>query len=517
MSENWVKDGLDSYLALTRQGLAERQIDANIAEDKRRTQLAENRDERDAVSSGLTNQLTQLGIDEANTKQSERTNFQSQLRDYITMKTAANPSIPNTLDPAQIEKSTQEAYSLAHTATMLGQLPDDTAQSFNMKDLPPYAQQVLLEGPGKAAQLRAGSVHKDPNTGMEYSVTGELGPVHVVKKPGQPAVIMPTMMVAGKDANGQVVSWEVPFTENKSNDPNDPVRAITPDYLMYRAGSQLAALKKAQEKGISPAVASAEDKYHMILSMPYEQQLEWFQGVMKNEEASRSKYASDTAIAQAAQPYADQIKKLKGTPEQKRTEAAAIMLGAPSEVVDHLLKSSKAVNDMFPDSKRNVVVANTGDGVYAVDGVTGQKVSKIGGPTKVPNYGGGKSGGGGGRSRSGSSSSELKPRERLTSIDKDIKELHTDNRALQKELRTAYTPEDAAAIRRAIADNNRQLQGLLGEKSSLLGRPQQAPAPQPAARPKAAPQQPVRPPIKSFIGNSGNSSTPLSQQFGLTF
>ena len=517
MSENWVKDGLDSYLALTRQGLAERQIDANIAEDKRRTQLAENHDERAAVSAGLSNQLTQFGIDEAKTKQDERTNFQSQLRDYITMKTAANPSIPNTLDPAQIEKSTQEAYNLAHTANMLGQLPDNTAQSFAMKDLPPYAQQVLVEGPGKAARLRAGTVHKDPNTGMEYSVTGELGPVHVVKKPGQPAVIMPTMMVAGKDANGQVVSWEVPFTENKSNDPSDPVKAITPDYLMYRAGSQLAALKKAQEKGISPAVASAENEYNMILAMPYEQQLEWFQGVMKSDAAKREKYATDAAIARAAQPYADQIKKLKGTPEQKRTEAAAIMLGAPSEVVDHLLKSSKAVNDMFPDSKRNVVVANTGDGVYAVDGVTGQKVSKIGGPTKVPNYGGGRSGGGGGRSRGGSSSSELKPRERLASIDKDIRELHTDNRALQKELRTAYNPEDATAIRRAISDNNRQLQGLLGEKSSLLGRPQQAPAPQPAARPKAAPQQPVRPPIKSFIGNSGNSSTPLSQLFGLTF
>ena len=94
MSENWVKDGLDSYLALTRQGLAERQIDANIAEDKRRTQLAENRDERDAVSSGLTNQLTQLGIDEAKTKQDERTNFQSQLRDYITMKTAQGTIVP---------------------------------------------------------------------------------------------------------------------------------------------------------------------------------------------------------------------------------------------------------------------------------------------------------------------------------------------------------------------------------------------------------------------------------------
>ena len=506
MSENWVKDGLDSYLALTRQGLAERQIDADIANDQRRMQMAENRENREAASAGLSSQLTQLQIDETKAKQGERSMFQSQLRDFITMKTAANPSIPNSLDPTQIEKSTQEAYSLAHTATMLSQLPDGTKQSFSMGELPAYAQQVLLEGPGKAARLRAGSVHKDPKTGIEYSVTGELGPVHVVKEPGQPAVIMPTMMVAGKDANGQVVSWEVPFTENKSNDPSDPVKAITPDYLMYRAGNQLAALKKAQEKGISPAVASAEDKYHMILSLPYEKQLEWFQGVMANEEASRSKYASDTAIAQAAQPYADRIKKLKGTPEQKRTEAAAIMLGAPSEVVDHLLKSSKAVNDMFPDSKRNVVVANTGDGVYAVDGVTGQKVSKIGGPTKVPHYGGRES-----------SSSDLKPKERLVSIDKDMKELHTDNRALQKELRTTSAPEAQAEIKRAIAENNRQLKALDGEKANLMGGPRQAATPQPAARPKAAPQQPTKRPLASFSGNSGNSVTPLSQRFGLTF
>lgn len=517
MSENWVKDGLDSYLALTRQGLAERQADANIANDQRRMQMAENRENREAASAGLSSQLTQLQIDEAKTKQGERSMFQSQLRDFITMKTAANPSIPNSLDPTQIEKSTQEAYSLAHTATMLSQLPDGTKQSFSMGELPAYAQQVLLEGPGKAARLRAGSVHKDPKTGIEYSVTGELGPVHVVKEPGQPAVIMPTMMVAGKDANGQVVSWEVPFTENKSNDPNDPVRTITPDFLMYRAGSQLAALKKAQERGISPAVASAENEYNMILSLPYEQQLEWFQGAMKNETAKREKYATDAALAKAAQPYADQIKALKGTPEQKRTAATAIMLGAPSEVVDHLLKSSKAVNDMFPDSKRNVVVANTGDGVYAVDGVTGQKVSKIGGPTKVPNYGGGRSGSGGGRSRGGSSS-ELKPRERLASIDKDIKELHTDNRALQKELRTTYNPEDQAAVRRAIANNNRQLKELSGEKSSILGRGSAPAPPQQPARQQAAPKQPTKRPLASFSGNPDSDSMSLSQRFfGLTF
>lgn len=511
MSENWVKDGLDSYLALTRQGLAERQADANIANDQRRMQMAENRENREAASAGLSSQLTQLQIDEAKTKQGERSMFQSQLRDFITMKTAANPSIPNSLDPTQIEKSTQEAYSLAHTATMLSQLPDGTKQSFSMGELPAYAQQVLLEGPGKAARLRAGSVHKDPKTGIEYSVTGELGPVHVVKEPGQPAVIMPTMMVAGKDANGQVVSWEVPFTENKSNDPNDPVRTITPDFLMYRAGSQLAALKKAQERGISPAVASAENEYNMILSLPYEQQLEWFQWAMKNETAKREKYATDAALAKAAQPYADQIKKLKGSPEEKRTAAAAIMLGAPSEVVDHLLKSSKAVNDMFPDSKRNVVVANTGDGVYAVDGVTGKKVSKIGGPTKVPNYGGGRSG-------SGSSSTELKPRERLASIDKDIRELHTDNRALQKELRTTYGEADKAEVRRAIAENNRQLKALSAEKSSLLGRTSAPAAPQQPARQQAAPKQPTKRPLASFSGNPDSDSMSLSQRFfGLTF
>ncbi|ABL00723.1 hypothetical protein [Pelobacter propionicus] len=504
-TNNWMADGLNAYVSLARQGLAERKLEVDMETKNQQMQLATNQDQRSAASAGLSNQATQLQIDEAKTKQSERTNFQSQLRDYITMKTAANPSIPNTLDPAEIERSTQEAYNLAHTANMLGQLPDNTAQSFGVKDLPPYAQQVLVEGPGKAARLRAGTVHKDPNTGMEYSVTGDLGPVHVVKKPGQPAVIMPTMMVAGKDANGQVVSWEVPFTENKSNDPNDQVRAITPDFLMYRAGNQLAALKKAQEKGISPAVASAEDKYNMILSMPYEKQLEWWQGVMKNETAKREKYVTDAAVARAAQPYADQIKKLSGTPEQKRTSATAIMLGAPSEVVDHLLKSSKAVNDMFPDSKRNVVVANTGDGVYAVDGVTGQKVSKIGGPTKVPNYGGGKSSGGG-RSRSGSSSSELKPRERLTSIDKDIKELHTDNRALQKELRITYDREGKSGINQAIAENNRRLKELSGEKSAIMGRGG-----------GQAPQQPTKPPLTSFISNSGNSVTPLSQRFGLTF
>ena len=517
MSENWVKDGLDSYLALTRQGLAERQIDANIANDQRRMQMAENRENREAASAGLSSQLTQLQIDEAKTKQGERSMFQSQLRDFITMKTAANPSIPNSLDPTQIEKSTQEAYSLAHTATMLSQLPDGTKQSFSMGELPAYAQQVLLEGPGKAARLRAGSVHKDPKTGIEYSVTGELGPVHVVKEPGQPAVIMPTMMVAGKDANGQVVSWEVPFTENKSNNRNDPVRNITPDFLMYRAGSQLAALKKAQERGISPAVASAENEYNMILSLPYEQQLEWFQGAMKNETAKREKYATDAALAKAAQPYVDQIKKLKGSPEEKRTAATAIMLGAPSEVVDHLLKSSKAVNDMFPDSKRNVVVANTGDGVYAVDGVTGQKVSKIGGPTKVPNYGGGRSGGGRG-AKGGSSSTELKPRERLASIDKDIRELHTDNRALQKELRTTYGEADKAEVRRAIAENNRQLKALSGEKSSLLGRASAPAAPQQPARQQAAPKQPTKRPLASFSGNPDSDSMSLSQRFfGLTF
>ena len=503
-TNNWVEDGLHAYLALTGNARQERESTARNDALKQEMTLRSNQDERSAAAAGLSNQMAQLHIDEAKSRQAERTNFQKQLRDYITMKTAANPSIPNALDPNEMARSRQEAYDLAHTATMLNQMPDG-AQSFNMKDLPPYAQQVLLKGPGEAARLRAGTVHKDPKTGMEYSVTGELGPVHVVKQPGKPAVIVPTMMVAGKDANGQVTSWEVPFTEGQSNDPNDPVRSITPDYLMYRAGSQLSALKKAQEKNISPAVASAENEYNMILSLPYEQQVEWFQGVMKADTARREKYVTDSIIAKAAQPYADQIKKLKGTPEQKREAATALMIGAPSEVVDHLLKSSKAVGEMFPDSKKNVMVASTGDGVYAVDGVTGQKVSRIGGPTKVPHYGGSDK----------SSSSELKPKERLVSIDKDIKELHTDNRALQKELRATYIPESQAEIRRTIAENNRQIKELDREKSSLMGMPQPKVAVQPAASPKPAPQQPTKRPLASFSGNSNNSVTPLSQRFGL--
>lgn len=394
MSTNWAKDGLDAYLSMTGEHRAEQkaaddraaQQHAQAIQDQQ-LQLAQNADTRAASTQGLSNKLTQQSIDEGDRKASDRAKFSSALQDYITIKTASNPSIPNSNDPTAMAASKQEAYDLAHTAEMLNQLPDGTAQSMQMTDLPPAAQKVLAEGPGKAAQARAGTEHKDPITGTVSVVTGELGPVHVVKQQGQPAVIMPTLLMKSIDPRGRVTYLEAPFTDNQTNASDDPVRTITPDMLQKRAGLQLSALNTAEQTGVSPTVAYAQSIYKMVNALPYEQQLSWYQTELQKESGRRDKYVTDAALAKSAEPYSKQLEALTGTPEEKRSQAAAIMIGAPSDVVDHLTKSSKAVHDLFPDSKKTFVTASTGGGIYSVDATTGERGAYIGPPTKVPSSG----------------------------------------------------------------------------------------------------------------------------------
>lgn len=431
---NWVKDGLDSYLAVTGERRAERKADADLAMQNKQMELAENQDQRASKSADLTNQVQELAIGEGKRKVDDRTRFSGQLRDFITMKTAANPSIPNTLDPEHLATSRQEATDLAHTASMLNEMPAGAAE-LKLESLSKSAQTVLMEGPGKAAMLRKGTIHRDPS-GAEYTITGQLGPVRVVKEEGKPTLVIPTMLAARADGT----TIEVPYTENKSNDPNDPVKYVTPEMLMNRAGLQLASLDQAEKNGIIPAVAYSENIYRMVQALPYEQQVAWMQAEIGKETGKRDKYVSDAAMAAAAKPFEERLKSLAGTPEEKRTEAAAIMLGAPAEVVDHLLKTSKAVHEMFPDVKstktkieegagggqvREVLVGDKGERVFE-----GKPYSK-----HAPKSSGGSGGGGAG----------LSEKESRADIDKstaDFAKRRTDHNKWRLEVLKTGDPEE---------------------------------------------------------------------------
>jgi len=357
---NWVKDGLDSYLAVTGERRAERKADADLEQQQHTRDLQDKQMGMAVKSADLSNQVQELAIGEGKRKVDDRTRFQSELRDRITMMTAADPSIPNTLDAAQMAASRQEANDLATTATLLNEMPAGAAE-LKLETLPKAAQTVLMEGPGKAALRRKGAVHRDPS-GAEYTITGQLGPVRVVKEEGKPTLVIPTMLAARGD--GTMI--EVPYTENKSNDPNDPVKYVTPEMLMNRAGLQFASLDQAEKNGISPAVAKAENIYRMVLTLPYEEQVAWMKAEISREVGRRDKYVSNAELAAAAKPFEEKLGALKGTPEEKRTAAAALTVGAPPEVVDHLLKTSKVFHDMFPDVKSTKTKIEEGAGAGQV-------------------------------------------------------------------------------------------------------------------------------------------------------
>lgn len=473
-TNNWAQDGLNAYLALTGEHRADKKAEADLAYQKEQSALqrdqfglAKNADERSAAAAGLTNQVTQLSIDEGKRKASDIAKTDAAIRDFITMKTASDDSIPNTLDPLAIAASRKMAADLAHTANTLNNMPEGTAE-FDMKSLPPSAQTVLMEGPGKAAMLRKGVQHTDPATGQTYTMTGELGMVRVVKESGKPTMVVPTM-VATNDKTGAVI--EVPYTENKTNASNDAVKYVTPDMLFHRAGSTLTALDQAEKTGISPAVAYSENIYRMVQSLPYEQRVAWLGKEVEKETSRRDKYTSDTETSKAAKPFADKIESLTGTPEEKRTAATAIMLGAPAAVVEHLLKTSKSVHDMFPDSKKTYSSVETADGVFMVDATNPGNKVRIGGLKPDRKDGKGKS-----------DIIELKDRERLVSIDKDIKELHVDNRSLRKSLVGAFDKGIIASVNKEIEANNQRIQSLQADKVSLLQRGDTSPSESPATR-----------------------------------
>jgi hypothetical protein len=378
MATNWVKDGLDAYLSLTGEKRAQDKADSDKAYQQQSMQIQQNQDARAATSAGLTNQLSGLQIEEGTRKAADVKKTQNAIKDFITMKTASDPSIPNTLDPAEIAASRQMATDLAHTGTALDSTPPG-AYELPIDKLPASAQKVFMEGPGKAALARVGNKHVEPGTNREYVITGA-GPVRVVREEGKPAIITPTLLAKYSD-DGSLK--EVPFTDG-TNSPDVSIKQITGGALKERAGITLAALDQAEKQGISPAVAYSDNLLKMVSSLPYEEQKAWLNGEVSKETARRERHVADAEVAKVAEPIAKQIEALKGTPEEKRAATVQLMLGAPSAVVDHLLKTSKSVHEMFPDAKKTFTPVETANGVYMVDATNPDNKTRIGGlkPTK---------------------------------------------------------------------------------------------------------------------------------------
>lgn len=381
MPTNWVKDGLDAYLALTGENRAEKRAQAEIDNQKQYLQLAQNQDVRANASAGLQNQETKQRIDKGQREADDWYRSDKAIQDFVTMKTAAYSGMPNTLDPDALAKAQQTATDLAHAATMADQLPPGN-HSIPVGQLSPSVQSVVADHIGKAAAMRKGTVHTDPVTGQKYTMTGELGPnIDVVAAPGKPSVFVPNMVALNEDGTTRLV----PFTQDGTNNPEQPVSTLNTQQIYTKAGSMLAALNQAQELGISPAVAYSQNIYQGVMALPHDQRAAWLQKEVEKDTARRDKYVADAATVQAAKPFTEAIDALTGTPGEKRTAAAAILHGATSEVADYLLKTSKTVHDMFPDIKApNTVIAGSGkpgfEQRYAFNQDTGKYDVPVGSP-----------------------------------------------------------------------------------------------------------------------------------------
>ena len=340
-TNNWVADGLNSYLALTGEKRAQDKAASDLDYQKQSMQLAQNADQRAGATAGLTNQLTGYQINDAKAKDDDRNSLETRLRNYIKIKQRS--SMPNTLEDADgIARTTQDASDLIQTGHLLKGMPPGT-DTHLLNNLPDYAQRVLQAGPGAAALKRKGEVHTDPTTGQTYTMTGDLGPLRT-----QDGVAIPSMLAQNQDGSMR----EVPFTPSKTNGADEGITTIDGNMMATRGSLQLTAIKNAQAKGTSPADESADHIYQMLKTMPHSEQEAWMKKDLEKSTARDETAAYDASIALAAKPYLDKVSKLKGTAAERADQFLQATVGAPSSVIAYLKANAEVSGKLFEGQEK---------------------------------------------------------------------------------------------------------------------------------------------------------------------
>ena len=299
MGNNWVKSGLDAYLSLTGEHRAEKKAEADLEAQKhsqsvtnQNLELAKNQDQRSAISSGLTNQVTQQQIDDA--EKWDKLLFQ---RAYE--KEYANPQTPTAAtinDPAQVEASRYTYGNALKTVEFVKTLPPNMknfsvpAGQLEGAEIPSFVRTTAMNMFTPAAKKRAGQQSVDPVTGKVGVITGNMGNINIERDEKGEAYISADMEVKNEDGTIRYA----PFT-NGTDDPNQPVKRMPLSALAYEANATLQGIEDALQSGIDPSVAIAARKLDGSKDWPRELKRKMYLDMLEEDKNLRT-MDSDVAI-----------------------------------------------------------------------------------------------------------------------------------------------------------------------------------------------------------------------------
>jgi hypothetical protein len=351
-TNNWVKEGLDSYLALTGEHRAEEKAKSDAAYQAQSMQLQQNQDVRSAAAAGLTNALTQQHIDKGARDAEDESKWDNLLFDEGYKKEVANPFTPTAetiADPAKVDMSKyvygnniKTAAFARETVAAKGNVSIPFAQLPTIA--PAFVQDTAKHIFVGAAAKRAGQDSIDPITGAKGVITGNMGHINLDKGPDGEVYLSADMEVKNEDGSIRYA----PFT-NRTDDPTQPVKRVPLAALEHEANSVLQGIDDAQKTGADPAATITRRKLAGMENWPKELKKKYYEGLLEEDKNLRTR-ESDV----------ETTKKVGATLESLKGEISALPWGtdphgATADLYTTLSKSGMTTNEV--DKALKIVVS----------------------------------------------------------------------------------------------------------------------------------------------------------------
>lgn len=351
-TNNWVKDGLDSYLALTGERRAQRKADDDAANQKQSMALQLESNDRANASARTSNQLAQQSIDKNNAdvqddKFYESPDFDKMLFEHGYKKEAGNPyalNMETVKDPARVAASKQVYSNSLKTVQYIRQMPRQSMSvpydQMPQLGIPAYVQETARNMFEPAAMKRAGQESYDQATGTIGKITGRMGHINIEKGTDGKDFISADMEVQNPDGSIRYV----PFT-NGTDDPKQSVKRMPLEALEYEATSQLQGIDDAIQQGIDPSVAITARKLQGMNRTPLRAKKKLLEQMMAEDSNLRTRESDvNTTKAtgkklEALQPNIDALD-WKGDPQGSTVKLYSTLTqsGMTTAEVDRSLK-----------------------------------------------------------------------------------------------------------------------------------------------------------------------------------
>ncbi len=293
-TNNWVKDGLDAYLAVTGEKRAQDKAKDDKAFQQQSMQLLQDQNQRADAAAGLTSQTTQLAIDKGKREAEDDAKWDEwdgKLFNTAVAKETANPHTPtieSIKDPAIVEMS---KYVYGNNLKTVAFARDAVAKSGNMSIpmdklpllAPQYVQDTVKHVFGPAAAKRAGQEAVDPVTQKTGIITGNMGHVNLLK--GEDGEVYLSADMEIKDQDGSI--RYAPFT-NRTDDPSQPVKMVPLKALEHEANATIQGIDDALQAGADPATTITSRKLVGLKEAPRKVKEEMYKAMQKEDENLRT-------------------------------------------------------------------------------------------------------------------------------------------------------------------------------------------------------------------------------------